>query len=407
MKIFKRYKVELDPNRKQETNFLRHAGAARWTFNWGLRRKIDSYAATGKSPSRFDLQSEIANLKKVALEDGGVPWMKEVSSRAPRGSLEDLEKAFKNFFRRCKSGEAKKGFPRFKSRKTTNPSFRLEGDGLKISRCGTHTHLPNIGPVRIKGGPHPLPKKILSATVKQEADRWFCSFLLEEEVPDPVQPPGEVLGVDLGIKTLATLSDGTTFQNPKALAKHERKLKHLQRSLSRKVKGSANREKAKRKLRREHYKVKCVRRDAQHKATTAITKRAFVLVLEDLNVKGMVKNHCLAKAVSDAGMGEVRRQLEYKAKWRGIPVIFADRWYPSSKTCSSCGVVKAELGLGERMFACEACGLVLDRDHNAAINLKHLAPGFGATACGGDVRPGRKAQAAPLKQEPSSSLSRG
>jgi len=341
------------------------------------------------------------------VEQGGAPWLAGVSKCTYQYAHAALEKAFKNFFRRCKNGETNKGFPRFKSKKTSKPSFKLEGC-VRTSKDGRHAVLPRLGSIRMKQvGYVPQGKKILSATVSEEAGRWFCSLLLEEDVPDPVQPPGEVLGVDLGIKSLATLSDGTTFDNPKALAKHERKLKHLQRSVRRKVKGSNNREKAKKRLRREHYRIKCIRRDAQHKATSSIIKRASVLVLEDLHVAGMVKNHSLAKAVSDASFSEVRRQLEYKARWRGVPVIVADRWFPSSKTCSSCGVVKAELGLGVRMFSCEECGLELDRDHNAAINLRNLAPGSGAAACGGDVSLARNAQAAPTKQEPSASLSRG
>ncbi len=399
IQIHKAYRVELNPNNKQTTCLKQHVGAARWVYNWGLQRKIESYAVGGKSYSEYELSNQLTQLKKSHK------WLRDVSDWATRNALVSLEMAFKAFFRRCRRGESKKGFPRFKTRKKSRASFRL-GRGSRPSLDGRYAILPKLGMIRMKQvGYVPQGKKILSATISEEADRWFCSFLVVEDIPDPPQPQGEVLGVDLGVRVLATLSDGTTFDNPKALAKYERKLKHLQRCLARKQKGSKNREKARKKLGRQHYRIKCVRRDAQHKMTTAIIKRASVLVLENLNVAGMVKNHKLAKAVSDASFVEIRRQLEYKAKWRGIPVILADRWFPSTKTCSRCGTVKDTLTLAERTFHCAGCGLILDRDHNAAINLKNLAVGSTVTACGGDVSPGSHVQATPLKQEARSSRS--
>jgi len=399
MWVFKSHRIELAPNKRERTSLRAYAGTARWVYNWGLSQRIEEYRTTGKSPSIFDLSRRLTRLKTQEAN-----WLGGVSKYIPQYALAALDTAYKNFFRRCKNGEARKGFPKFKSRKSSRSSFTFGGPRLRLeNQCVV---FPKLGSIRLKQDIAVPLGKLYSVTVSEEADRWFVSLSFKEDVPDPVQPQGEVLGIDLGIKTLATLSDGTKFENPKALAKHERKLKHLQRALARKVKGSNNSWSAKKRLRRQHYKIKCVRRDAQHKMTTAIVKRASVLVLEDLNVTGLKKNHCLAKAVSDASFGEVRRQLEYKARWRGVPVILADRWYPSSKTCSSCGCVKAELSLSERKYCCEGCGLVLDRDHNAAINLKNLAVESTVTACGGVISPESQALAVPMKQELSSSRNR-
>ena len=387
------YRTELDPTNKQRTAFLQHAGAARWAYNWALRRKIEAYEATGKSPSYIDLSRELNLLKKAPKADGGCPWMYESSKWAPQQALRNLDKAFAGFFRRCKKGAGKKGFPKFKSRKNGAGSFSLTCIAKVTSRT---IKLPRIGVIRLKErGYFPTDVRVTSATISCQAGRWFVSILTDEQ--EPCCPTGiETLGVDVGIKSLATLSDGTTFENPKALKQAQRKLKHLQRSLSRKKKGSSNRKKAVTKLARQHYKISCIRKDSAHKATSAIAKRAAVLGVESLNVSGMMKNHSLAKALGDASLSEFLKQLEYKMKWHGGTVVKADRFYPSSKTCSKCGDVKKSLSLSERVFHCDACGHILDRDLNAAINLKNLAVSSTVTACGGTG-----GWSPPVKQEPS------
>jgi putative transposase len=193
------------------------------------------------------------------------------------------------------------------------------------------------------------------------------------DIPDPVASDKPVAGVDLGIKTLAMVSDGTVIPNPRSLSRNLRKLKRLQQSVSRKVKGSANRRKAVKQLARAHQRVANIRREALHQATTILAKTKSVIVLEDLNVSGMLKNHKLARAIADVGMGEFRRQLEYKAAWHGCQIVLADRFYPSSKKCSRCQNVKEELSLGERVFKCDVCGFECDRDLNAALNLAILS----------------------------------
>jgi putative transposase len=389
----KAYRTEVDPNNVQWTAFLRHAGAARWAYNWGLRQKIERYEQTGKSPSAIDLHCELNVLKKTA-----VPWMYEVSKCAPQEALRNLDKAFDGFFRRCKSSSVNKGYPRFKSRKRGIGTFTLTG-GIRVTN--NTIKLPRIGTVRLKEhGYFPVGVKIVAAVVSERVGRWFVTIRTLEV---PQRPLGtEILGVDVGVKELAVLSDGTTFTNPKALKTAKARLKRLQQAVSRKQKGSANRRKAILRLGKQHYRVTCVRNDAIHKCSNAITKRAHTVVIESLNVAGMLKNHCLAKAISDAGMAELHRQITYKMAWAGGVVIQADRWYPSSKTCSACGLVKDDLTLTDRVFRCE-CGFKCDRDHNAAINLRNLAASSAVTACGEDCaggRPTTRVKRSSVKQEP-------
>lgn len=406
MKINRAYRVELDPNNVQRTALLRHAGCARWAYNWGLRRKIEEYEVKGKSPGAMALHRELNTLKKADPEDGGLPWMYEVSKCAPQEALRDLDRAFQHFFRRCKQGDRRKGFPRFKSRKRGIGGFRLTGT-IKVTEDGRHVQLPKLGLLRVKErGYLPGPDRdvrILSATVTEQAGHWFVSLAVEQEVADPT-PTGDTVGVDVGIKTLATVSDGRTFDNPKSLRGAEARLRRIQKAVSRKQRGSNNRKKAVEQLRRQHYRVACIRRDSIHKATSAITKSASVIGIETLNVKGMMQNRRLSKALSDASLSEFLRQIEYKARWRGVAVVKADRFYPSSKTCSGCGSVKSDLTLGDRTYECGSCGLEIDRDLNAAVNLRALAVSSTVSACGEDVGPIPPCvgDAASLKQEPNS-----
>jgi putative transposase len=399
-KILRAYKTELDPNNSLRTLLRKHAGARRWAFNWGLQRKIEEYERTGKSPNAKALHRELNRLKNTGPLEGGVPWMYEVSKCAPQEALRDLDQAFENFFRRVKEG-GKPGFPRFKSKKRGLGGFRLTGTIKVFER---HLQLPRLGKIRLKERGY-LPfddptARILSATVTERAGRWFVSLLVEVEIKK-VPPKEAIVGVDLGISALATLSDGETFENPRALLWAERKLKRLQRSLSRKQKGSKNRQKAVRKLAKAHAHVANIRENVLHGISSAIAKRFGTVGMENLNAEGMGRNHCLAKALKDAAFHELRRQVEYKTSWNGGRVVLADRFYPSSKKCSGCQKVKEQLGLSERIFRCDSCGLVIDRDLNAALNLKDVAASDTETknACGGDIRP-RTGRQTPRKQEP-------
>jgi len=347
-------------------------------------------------------------LKRADPENGGIPWMYNVSKCAPQEALRDLDKAFKSFFRRCKKGAKRKGFPRFKSRRKSPLKFRLTG-AIRTSEDGKQIKLPNLGWIRLKEtgylpGPERKEVKIQSASLSERAGRWFVSLTCKVEVPDTApRPRTKVVGVDVGIKSLAVTSDGQVFENPKALARVQRRLRRAQKALARKQKGSRNREKARRRVAKLYYRVSCIRQDALHKATSEIVKGADVVCIESLNVSGMLKNRKLSRALSDASLSEFLRQLAYKAEWAGVEVVEADRFYPSSKTCSGCGHVKQDLSLSDRTYSCGECGLVMDRDLNAAINLKNLAPSSGVSACGENVRPQSelaRVGAISAKQEP-------
>jgi len=292
------------------------------------------------------------------------------------------------------------GFPRFK-RKGVRESFILTGT---IRFEGRKIQLPRIGKVRIKEKRKSYYKgRILSVTVRRRANRWFVSVTVEKEVPNPKPIKGNAVGVDLGIKTLATLSDGTTFQNPRALGRRLKKLKQISKSLSRKKKGSRNREKAKLRLAKMYLKTFNTRQDTLHKVTTYLAKSHSKIVIEDLGVSGMMKNRRLAHAIADVGFYEFRRQLEYKCKWYGSQLVVASRTFPSSKKCSSCGHKKKDLSLSEREYVCETCGMRIDRDLNAALNLVTVSLPETLTACGEDVRPCRStgfAMQTSVKQEP-------
>lgn len=379
MKVTRGYKTELDLNNKQKTLCLKHAGAARYAYNWGLRRYQEEYQAGRKTPNAQSLHKELNALKQTDL-----PWMYEVSKCAPQEALRDLEKAFKNFFRkyqlkRIGKWRGKCGYPKMKSKKKGIGSFRLTGT-IRVLECAVQ--LPRLGTLRLKEKGY-IPTsgvKILSASLSEQAGRWFVSVQVEEEQPDPVLATGKAVGVDLGIKTLATLSDASMIENPKALRANLKKLRRLSRQHARKQKGSKNRKKAARKLVRLHAHIANIRKDALHKATSLIVaktkpdqERASCVVIEDLNVSGMLKNHKLARSIADVGFYEFRRQLEYKAGYAGSLVHIVSRWEPSSKRCSCCGWVDSDLTLSDRVFVCVDCGYVADRDYNAAKNLATFA----------------------------------
>ncbi len=256
--------------------------------------------------------------------------------------------------------------------------------------------LPRLGRLRLKERGY-LPTsgvRVLSATVSERASRWFVSLQVEMELPAPVGDAGKpVAGVDLGIATLATVSDGMVVENPRALRRDLAKLRRRQRCVSRRQKGSANRAKAVKQLAQAHRRVANVRQNALHQATSRLARTKSVVVLEDLNVRGMLQNHHLAQAIADVGMAEFRRQLTYKGAWYGCAVVVAGRFYPSTKRCSSCGHVKTEMVLSERTYTCDRCGLIMGRDLNAALNLAAwtTASSAGSYACGESVSPGFQA----------------
>lgn len=407
MEILRAYKVEIDPNNVQRTALLKHAGAARFAWNWGLARRKQEYEETGKSSNAITQHRQLNELKKTDFL-----WMYDVSKAAPQEALRDLDKAYQNFFRRVKKGGETPGFPKFKSRKNGIGSFRTTG---AIHVENARIKLPRIGWLRLKEhGYIPIDGiHVLSVTVSESAGHWFVSVQCRQEI-EVAQATGEPVGVDLGIKELAVVSDGQRFENPKALRKAQSKLKRFQRELSRRKKGGKNREKTRQKIAKAHQRIANIRRDTLHKATSDIvaktkpdSKRPSVVVLEDLNVSGMLSNHCLAQAISDVGFAEFRRQLEYKSVWYGSDLMLADQFFPSSRLCRHCGCINSELKLSDREWTCD-CGAILDRDLNAALNLKSLAvpsvrrkQAERQTLAESDVRLAVVSQAASLKQEPS------
>ncbi len=364
----KSFKTELTLNNHQKTLMAKHAGVARHAYNWGLAACIESHKAGEKRPSAVTLHKRL--VREVKSEN---LWYYAVSKCAPQQALRDLELAFKNFF-----NIKGRGFPKFK-KKGRNDSFYLEGN---IQIYGNRIKLPRIGWVKTyeKHLPPILVKSTSNATISRKAGRWFIAYKVDVE-PQPVEHPHGCVGVDLGIKTLATLSNGKTFPAVKLYRKAKRKIARWQRSVSRKVKGSKNRFKAIKRLQKAHYRVACIRNDAIHKLTKYLAKNHSEVVIEDLNVSGMMKNHRLAQAIADGGFYEFRRQLEYKCQWYGSHLTIVDRFYPSSKTCSDCGHIHKELKLSDRIFVCPSCGFFIDRDWNAAINLEK-AVSSPVSACG-------------------------
>ncbi len=308
--------------------------------------------------------------------------MYEVSKCAPQEALRDLHRAFNNFYRGIKRGQ-KVGFPQFK-RKGVRDSFRLTGT-IRFEK--RRIQLPRIGKIRLKERRESYCNgRILSATVRRRADRWFISVTVEEKILIPASNGAAVVGVDLGIRTLATLSDGTVIAHPRAMGRRMRKLRQLSKSLSRKKMGSRNREKAKMRLARMYLKIFNIRQDTLHKLTTYLAKNHSKIVIEDLNVSGLLKNRRLSRAIMDVGFYEFRRQLEYKCQWYGSELLVASRAFPSSKMCSQCGHRKRDLSLSKREYHCELCGLRIDRDVNAALNLVAVSLPETENACEENVR---------------------
>jgi putative transposase len=368
--IQRAYKTELDLNNEQITACKKHAGAARWAYNWGLARKQNEYRRSGASSSAMDLHRD-----RNVLKHSDVPWMYEDSKCAPQEASYNLDTAFAHFFRRIKLKQqgklhGKVGYPQRKSRKHELGSFRLTG---AITVFSDACQLPRLGRLWLKDrGYLPTSARVLSTTVSEHAEHWYVSVVVEQEHVVSANS-GSIIGVDAGIKSLATLSDGTVEPDPRHLWLPLRKLKRCQRAVSHKQKGSRSRWKAARRLACLHRTVAHQRANTLHQFTSRLAKTKSTVVFEDLNVAGMLKNRHLAQAIGDVGFGAFRRQLAYKAAWYGSRVLVASRWEPSSKTCSGCGWGDEDLTLADRTFRCEDCGQALDRDLNAASNLAILA----------------------------------
>ncbi len=367
------YRYRFYPTEEQARQLARTFGCGRFVYNWGLATRR-AYFHEGKGLYYSDLAARLPALKQE------YPFLSEVSSVPLQQALRHLERAFVNFF------EGRASSPVFKKKRgeqsATYAANAFTWDGASLTLAKMDAPLPIVWH-------RPLPKgaKPSSVTVSRDsAGRCFVSILVREEIT-PLPVTARRVGLDLGLTSFAVTSDGEDIPNPKYYRKSEQKLARLQRRHARKRKGSKNREKARRKVARQHARVADQRRDFQHKLSTRLTFENQVVCVETLAVKNMVKNPHLSKSISDVGWGEFVRQLEYKATWYGRTLVKIDRWFPSSKTCSACKHLLPDLDLSVREWVCPKCGVKHQRDHNAAKNV--LAEGLSVAACGGTVRPVR------------------
>jgi len=374
------FKIELKLNRTQAMLCAKGAGTARYAYNWKLHQLNESY-------EKAKLEAEALGLKKPNCKFGTsvdwhkewvllkeeLPWIREVSKCCGHEALRNLEQAFRRFFAK------KAGYPKFKKRGTKD-SFRF---GCKVKLGPDWIKLPRLGKVRLKEKGYAISEGVFTlsqATVSRTADRWFVSFIIEDGTQD--QPladlstiqESDIVGLDLGTKELGITSEGEIFENPKAYKKHLAKLKRYQRQMSRKVKGSSNRKKARFKLSRLHSRIANIRSDAAHKMTTTLAKaKSKMLVIESLRPKNMSKNRKLAGSILDAAFGRIKEMLKYKCKREGKMLVLAPTFYASSKLCSCCGLKYKELTISEREWTCQGCGMHHDRDVNAGKNLQFFA----------------------------------
>ncbi len=367
------HRIALDPNDLQATYLSRACGVARFAYNWALSEWQKQYEERKKDPEK-PAPTEGALRKLLnSIKREQFPWMLEVTKNAPQMAIRQLGRAFVNFF----AGRAK--YPQFR-KKGIHDRFTLTNDQFKVDGC--HIQIPNLGKVRMREALR-FSGKILSATISRIADHWFVSIAVEAPDLPKTVPNQKIVGVDVGLSAMATLSTGEKITGPKPHKSLLSRLKQFSKALSRKVKGSKNRAKAKTKLARLHSRISNIRLDATHKFTTTLVKRFGVVCIEDLSVLKMVKNRRLARSVADMGFHEISRQLEYKMARSGKVLVKADRFFASSKICSNCNYTLPVLELSVRQWTCPKCKSLHDRDVNAARNLEKYAVSSTVKACGG------------------------
>lgn len=385
------FKVRAYPTPEQASLLNRTFGCIRVVWNRTLAARHARYHLEGKSTSYAETDRALTAMKA----EPQLAFLAEVSSVALQQALRHQHNAFAAFF-------AKRArYPRFKTRNAkqaasfTRSAFRMKGANLWLAKISAPLRYvwswPDIDPATLD------PSMV---TVSKDPDgRWYVTFAVDVEAPEAPEPTGQAVGVDLGLKDFAVLSTGERIPHPRHMDRHERRLKRYQRLLARKQRGSNNRRKAKLKVARAHSRVRDARRDFLHKTSIDLVRRFDAIAVEDLNVAGMVRNRKLARSINQTGWAELRELLAYKAHRDGRHLAVVGRWYPSSKTCSACGHLLAELSLSTREWTCPACGTRHCRDTNAAKNIA-LAAGLAVTACGGDVRrTGATPAQSPVKQE--------
>lgn len=393
--MLKAYKFRLYPNAAQRATIISTMGACRFVYNWALEQCKNAREAGEKKPTAFDLNKRLMPMKQENL------WLYDHSNIALVFAIRHMDAAYQNFFRSCAKKQGV-GFPRFKSRKNPvqsyqfNQNYHLDFDANRVKLPKMKQPVRAVLDRRFTG-------TMRTATVSMtSAGKFFISVLVDDgtEIPEPQGfTSATTIGIDLGITDLVTLSTGEKVENPKHLRDAEIRLVVLQRRLSRKQKGSANRKKAILRVAKAHEKVANQRAHFLHNLSIRLVRENQAVAVEDLNVKGMMANHSLAKSIGDASWSELVRQLEYKARWAGKTVLKIGRFEPSSKKCSKCGHVVDTLPLSVRSWNCPICGTRHDRDVNAAINIKQIALDTGRNPPGvpADSRPMGRG----MKQEPS------
>lgn len=369
--IIRTLKVQLKPNNKQRTKLFQSAGTARWVYNWTLARQEMNYKAGGKFLSDNELRKEITQIKK----QDDFKWLSDVSNNVAKQAVKDACNAYKNFF----SGRTK--YPKFKSKKKSKPAFYHDNVKLKVSI--THAQLEKIGKIKMaEFNRIPTGVKYYNPRIKFDGLNWWISVGIDETINTKESEQNEPIGIDLGIKDLAILSNGDVYKNinkSKEVKRLEKKKKRLQRQASRKYEcgrdgkkyiKTANIAKLEKEILKIYKQLTNIRDNYNHQITNSLVKtKPSYIVVENLNISGMMKNKHLSKAIQQQKLFDFTRMLEYKCLWNDVRLVKASRWFPSSKTCSECGIIKPDLKLSDRVYSCE-CGLEMDRDLNAAINLR-------------------------------------
>jgi putative transposase len=383
MLMHKAFRFRLEPTADQEQKLRQFAGARRFIWNWALQQRREYFRESGMTLSPKELSARLTALKCQP----DTAWLRDIDAQLLQQVLADLQRAFSNFFAR------RARYPRFKSKKTERPRFRVP---QRVTVIGNRVQVPKVGLVRLRLS-RPIVGTTKSATFKQDAcGHWHVALVCHVETPEvalPLPPVEQTLGVDLGLADVVVRSDGHREPAPRFYRRGERKLRRAQRVVSRRKQGSRNRARARTRLARVHQHVANQRSDFLHKLTTRMVKQHAAICTEDLSVKGLARTK-LAKSVQDAGLGTLLWQLAYKGQWYGTHVVAVNRFYPSTRLCHDCGFKNDALRLTDRTWMCPACGALHDRDLNAALNIRDeglrlLAVGYpeSLNACGRDIRP--------------------